>query len=110
MEAPEKTEKAERTEKKKAEGKTEKGLRALLEQQGEVLAELVKEVRRLGRRVRELEEGVDTLVYTLDSDFVPSEVADETEGSGESEVADETEESEESELGEEGVEEEMAVD
>ena len=101
MEAPEKTGRTESTGKKKSEGKTEKGLRALLEQQGEVMAELVREVRRLGRRVRALEEGVGILAYTMDTEYA--------EGSGESEVADETEESEEEGGEEEGVEV-MAVD
>ena len=109
MEAPERTEKTEGKKKKMEE--TEKGLRALLEQQGEILEALVKEVRRLGRRVGELEAGVDNLVYTIDGDYVPSEGADETEDSGESEVADELEESEESEVEEEGEEVEgMVVD
>jgi hypothetical protein len=109
MEAPEKTGRTENAGKKKSEGKTEKGLRALLEQQGEVMAELVREVRRLGRRVRALEEGVGILAYTMDTEYAESEEADETEGSGESEVADETEESEEEGGEEEGVEV-MAVD
>jgi hypothetical protein len=110
MEAPEETEEAEggKKKKKKAE-ETEKGLRALLEQQSEMLGALMKEMRRMGRRMGELEAGVDNLVYTIDGDYVPSEGTDETEDSGESEVADETEESEEEEEGEEE-KEEMAVD
>jgi hypothetical protein len=105
MEEPESSEVRRTKKTKKADGEVEAGLRALLEKQGEVLGALVAEVRRLRRRVEELEGTVGCLAYAMETEY---------EGSGSSEGSEESEESEmeveEAELGELQEEEEEVGD